>query len=72
MLLALNIEDPADLSKTIHAATTGQKEKKDVHSSSCVICFDAPIYSVKRPCSFISLTILLDQSLLETTINLLN
>ncbi|PWA40996.1 E3 ubiquitin-protein ligase XBAT35 [Artemisia annua] len=43
-------EDPADLSETIPAATTGQKEKKDGDSSSCVICSDAPVEGAFIPC----------------------
>ncbi|GJZ80824.1 ankyrin repeat-containing protein, partial [Tanacetum coccineum] len=51
MLHALHTEDPADLSETIPAAATGQKEKKDVYSSSCVICLDVPVEGAFIPCS---------------------
>ncbi|PWA72829.1 Ankyrin repeat-containing protein [Artemisia annua] len=43
-------EDPADLSETIPVATTGQKEKKDICSSSCVICLDSPVEGAFIPC----------------------
>ncbi|PWA98562.1 Ankyrin repeat-containing protein [Artemisia annua] len=43
-------EDPADLSETIPVATTGQKEKKDIYSSSCVICLDSPVEGAFIPC----------------------
>ncbi|PWA49304.1 Ankyrin repeat-containing protein [Artemisia annua] len=43
-------ENPADLSETIPAATTGEKEKKDGVSSSCVICLDAPVEGAFIPC----------------------
>ncbi|GJY42317.1 ankyrin repeat-containing protein [Tanacetum coccineum] len=53
MLPALNTEDLADIFKTIPAATTSQiarKEKKDVYSSLCVICLDAPVEGALIPC----------------------
>ncbi|GJZ76841.1 putative E3 ubiquitin-protein ligase XBAT35 isoform X2 [Tanacetum coccineum] len=46
----ITAEDPADLSETIPAPTTGQKEKNGSDSSSCLICLNAPVEGAFIPC----------------------